>query len=647
MSVIEKQARTKKPVREEIVPEGYKRTEVGVIPEDWDCKNLGDLVLRIGSGITPTGGERVYVKEGRPFIRSQNVGWGTLVLEDLVYISDEIHFTFPASEIKQGDVLLNITGASIGRSAVADERIAGGNVNQHVCEIRPDTKKLNSYFLNAFLISEIGQQQIDSFQAGGNRQGLNYQQIRSFVIPLPSLSEQRAIAEALSDVDGLIAALDKLIAKKKATKQAAMQQLLTGKVRLPGFSGEWEVKRLGEIGDCLRGVSYNGQQDLVEGDTEGSIRLLRANNISEGTINLKDLQYVKAHAVFETQILKNNDIIICMANGSKELVGKAALFKSIDSFPYTFGAFMGCFRIKSDKANPNFIFGLFNSQRYRRYLKVLLSGSSINNLKPSDIESMEFKIPSDRIEQDSIASVLSDMEFEIQALERRREKVKQIKQGMMQQLLTGRVRLIKQKKYTNKVAKRTASKKPHSDAFNEAIIISVLAKHFSSEKRVMGRKRYTKLSYLLHRYTDNKIEDYLKKAAGPYNPKTKYKGAEKIALEKGYVRKLTDDDYSGFIAGENIEQAEKYFEKWYGHECIDWLKQFKYKKTEELELITTVDMAIIELQNAGKKVDLESVKKVIRSYPEWKRKLERPIFSDKNILNAIALIQTLFSERKK
>ena len=127
-------------------------------------------------------------------------------------------------------MLLNITGASIGRNAVADITVARGNVNQHVCEIRTDPKRLDPHFLNSYLLSAAGQKQIDSFQAGGNRQGLNYGQIRSFLIPRPTLSEQRAIAEALSDVDGLLAALEALIAKKRAT----MQQLLTSKTHLPG-----------------------------------------------------------------------------------------------------------------------------------------------------------------------------------------------------------------------------------------------------------------------------------------------------------------------------------------------------------------------------------------------------------------------------
>ncbi len=189
---------------------GYKRTEEGVIPEDWKCGRLGDLTTRVGSGITPSGGERVYVTEGRPFLRSQNVGWGQLDLADLAFITDELHASFATSEIQEGDVLLNITGASIGRSAVAEITVAHGNVNQHVCEIRTDPKRLDPQFLNSYLLSAAGQRQIGGYQAGGNRQGLNYGQIRSFLIPQPTLSEQRAIAEALSDIDRLLGSLDAL-----------------------------------------------------------------------------------------------------------------------------------------------------------------------------------------------------------------------------------------------------------------------------------------------------------------------------------------------------------------------------------------------------------------------------------------------------
>ena len=259
---------------------------------------------------------------------------------------------------------------------------------------------------------------------------------------VPPEREQRAIAEVLSDVDGLINALDVLIAKKRSIKQATMQQLLTGKTRLPGFSGEWETKRLGELGICLRGVSYDPTTDLSEYDTYDTVRLLRANNIQDASLNTMDIQHVHSRRVSEIQVMKTNDVLLCMANGSKELVGKGAKFGIQDGFTYTFGAFMGCFRINSTIADPAFTFYLFQTHQFRNYIGLILAGSSINNLKPSDIESTEFQIPT-RNEQRAIANVLSDMDAEITALEQRKDKTIAIKQGMMQQLLTGKVRLLK------------------------------------------------------------------------------------------------------------------------------------------------------------------------------------------------------------
>ena len=194
---------------------------------EWEDGELGPKASKVGSGITPTGGDKNYKQAGRPFVRSQNVGWGILLLDDVAYIDEETHSSFDSTEIKVRDVLLNITGASIGRSAVADERIAGGNVNQHVCIIRTKPDELNPLFLNQYLISQRGQKQIDSFQAGGNRQGLNFAQIRSFTIPLPpSPDEQQRIASCLSSLDALITGETQKLEALKIHKKGLMQQLL-------------------------------------------------------------------------------------------------------------------------------------------------------------------------------------------------------------------------------------------------------------------------------------------------------------------------------------------------------------------------------------------------------------------------------------
>jgi type I restriction enzyme S subunit len=199
--------------------------EFDAAPE-WEERELGPSTLKVGSGITPLGGDKNYKTKGRRFIRSQNVGWGQLILDDVVYIDEDLHASFNATEIAEHDVLLNITGASIGRSAVADSRIIGGNVNQHVCIIRVNREELNPVLLNHFLISDRGQKQIDSFQAGGNRQGLNFAQIRSFRITVPpTLAEQQRIAECLGSLDARLIAEAEKLAALKIHKKGLMQQL--------------------------------------------------------------------------------------------------------------------------------------------------------------------------------------------------------------------------------------------------------------------------------------------------------------------------------------------------------------------------------------------------------------------------------------
>ena len=193
---------------------------------EWRAEELGGKTKKVGSGITPTGGDQNYKTEGRPFVRSQNIGWGCLLLDNVAYIDDETHSSFSATEIQIDDVLLNITGASIGRSAIANYQIEGGNVNQHVCIIRTKKKELDPFFLNQFLISQAGQSQIDSFQAGGNRQGLNFAQIRSFTIPMPpKVEEQQKIADCLTSIDELITAQTQKVGALKTHKKGLMQQL--------------------------------------------------------------------------------------------------------------------------------------------------------------------------------------------------------------------------------------------------------------------------------------------------------------------------------------------------------------------------------------------------------------------------------------
>jgi hypothetical protein len=157
----------------------------------------------------------------------------------------------------------------------------------------------------------------------------------------------------------------------------------------------------------------------------------------------------------------------------------------------------------------------------------------------------------------------------------------------------------------------------------------------------LGRMRCTKLSYLIHRKAGDGLEGYLKKAAGPYNPKTKYAGAEAIAQKKRYVRHHKAGGFDGFVADKNVQEAKDYFAKWYPG-MTAWVEQFRFKKNEELECLATVDMAMRDILNQRGTANLDSVRALIASEPEWRPKLERTAFSHPEISAAIAKCQELF-----
>jgi type I restriction enzyme S subunit len=413
------------------VKPGYKQTELGVLPEDWQVATIGELAEKLGSGITPTGGARVYKSHGRHFLRSQNVGWGKLLLDDVSFIDDDTHSRFPDTELQPGDVLLNITGASIGRSAIADDRVAGGNVNQHVCLVRTSSNELNPAYLNLFLLSRPGQRQIDSFQAGGNRQGLNFGQVRSINVPIPSKSEQEAIAGAFSDVDGLIGALDRVIAKKRDLKQAAMQQLLTGRTRLPGFKGKWETRRIGEFTGCIAGGTPNTTIGAFWG---GNIRWMNS-----GELNLRFVHEVEGRITAEglrnsnTSIIPPKCVLVGLA-GQGRTRGTVAINcielctnQSIASI------------LPNDSFVPEYLYYHLDT-RYEELRGLSDGGGGRGGLNLTIIKALSVPLPQ-VAEQAAIAHVLTDMDAEIAALESRRNKTRLLKQGMMQELLTGRTRL--------------------------------------------------------------------------------------------------------------------------------------------------------------------------------------------------------------
>jgi type I restriction enzyme, S subunit len=420
---------------------GYKQTETGVIPKDWVVKPIQQISDPVrGGSPRPAGDPRFFNGTYTPWLTVAaltNIPASQLVVTETATCLTEEGST-RSRTLLPGTLIIANSGATLGVAKVLGIKCCA---NDGIAALLNVDRDVSVEYLAHFINTKTTY--LREVVATGNGQpNLNTGLIGAFSLPLPpTKAEQEAIAEALTDADTLIESLEQLVAKKRHLKQGTMQELLTCKKRLPGFSGEWEVKRLGDVGACLRGVSYRGDSDLSAYDTECTKRLLRSNNVQDATIVTTDIQFVNVDRVSEKQLLESQDILICMANGSKALVGKAGFFDVCDGYDYTFGAFMGCFRSNFDVANPKFIFYLFQTGRYRNYINNLLAGSSINNLTPASIESLEFSMPSDS-EQIAISAVISDMDAEIAELETQLAKTRTLKQGMMHKLLTGEIRLI-------------------------------------------------------------------------------------------------------------------------------------------------------------------------------------------------------------
>ncbi len=410
------------------------------IPSVWVQRSVGAMGNVVtGKALAATAPGRL-----RPYLRTRNVFDGRIDLADVLEMpmTDE---EFERFQVLPGDALLN-EGQSIelvGRCAMYRGELGSPCAMQNqLVRFRAKSGVSSAFAVHLFrhcqqtgVFGRIALQTTSIAHLGGKR-------FERLVLGWPPTEgEQDAIAEALSETDDLIASLDLLLRKKRDVAQGVQQALLSERVRLTGFAGAWMPRPLGSIARCLRGVTYAGDADLAPDDTAATRRLLRANNVQNARIVLEGLQHVNAARVRPEQILRLDDILICMANGSKALVGKAGRFLVSDGYDYTFGAFMACLRADPDRCSPSFVYYLLQTQKYRDEIAILLAGSTINNLRPSAIEGLEFRIPTDPVEQAAIAAVLSDLDAELEALEARRAKTLAIKQGMMQALLTGRIRL--------------------------------------------------------------------------------------------------------------------------------------------------------------------------------------------------------------
>jgi type I restriction enzyme, S subunit len=383
--------------------QGYKQTEAGVIPKEWDCVKLGNFIsLQRGHDLT----------------------WRDRRQGDVPVMGSAGQNGFHDTAIAKGPgVVLGRSGASFGQAHYCEQDFWPHNTALYVTDFRGNLPLFVFYFLKATDFSR--------HNSGGAQQSLNRNFISPIVVGVPRPHEQRGIAEALSDVDALLGGLDRLIAKKHDLKQAAMQQLLTGQTRLPGFLGEWETKRLGDV------VDTDSENLSSETRPDFTFNYIALEDVDRGFLrSYSEQRFVTAPSRARRK-LRMDDVLVSTVRPNLQ----SHLLFHTEGSNWVCSTGFCVVRCRKGVTHPGYVFFQLFMTRVTRQIEALLTGSNYPAINSGDVRALEIPLP-DFAEQTAIADILSDMEAELAALEARRAKTRALKQAMMQELLTGKTRLV-------------------------------------------------------------------------------------------------------------------------------------------------------------------------------------------------------------
>lgn len=605
-----------------MVKEGYKETEIGVIPEDWNVKKINDIAIpKARIGWQNLRKEEYLTNGNYLLITGIDFSDGKIVLDKCYYVSKERYIQDKNIQVSNGAVLITKDG-TLGKVALVDGLDKPATLNAGVFVLNNLNDNVDNRFLYQYLRTNALLKYATETSTGGTIKHLNQNVLINFCVPYPSKEEQQKIAEALSDMDNLISSLEKLIEKKKAIKQACLQKMFpkegesVPEMRLPGFTDAWEQRKLGDIAsDMVAGGDID--KDLIL--AEGQYPVIANALTGDGIVGYYDKEYrVNAPAVTVTG---RGDV----GHAKARLVN-----------------FTPVVRLLSVKSEHD-VFFLENAINT---LKIVIESTGVPQLTVPQLAKYEVAFPRQLDEEEHIGAFFKQLDNLITLHQCKLEKCKKIKEGMMQQLLTGKIRLTSDVNTAINETKSETVKVPpngHNHQFDDAVVIAGIVDKFYSNRFYLGRKKVQKLLYLFRRHQEADTSAFKKKAAGPYADEVRYKGGEPIAKHRKYVSVKKSQQGSLFSKGENISEALKYISDWGLNDNFEWLlAQFKYIKTDKLELLATIDMAMCDLADAGKVVTVDNIKSLIQSHSEWKAKLTKNYFRDNDIAWAIQKCRNLF-----
>lgn len=410
----------------ELIAEKYKQTDIGLIPRDWNVKLMSECCSKITDGTHDT---PKPTESGVPFLTAIHVKENFIDFESCYYLPEQVHrIIYNRCNPSRNDVLMVNIGAGVATTALVEVDYEFSLKN--VALLKPNPKLLIGPFLNYYQ-EYVKDKIVSSLSTGGAQPFLSLTQIGGLKISVPSLKEQTAIATALSDADALITTLEKLITKKQNIKQGAMQQLLAPKEN-------WVVKKLGDIGRTYGGLSGKTKDDFQNG-TCPYIPFM--NIMSNPVIDTTYFDYVNIRSSESQNKAQKDDLFFNGSSETPEEVGMCSLLQ--DEIPNLYlNSFCFGFRLFNlSEMNGLYLSYFFRSGKGRKLIFSSAQGATRYNLSKNNFLKLAFPIPPPD-EQAEIANTLSDMDTEITGLEKKLAKTQSIKQGMMQQLLTGKIRLV-------------------------------------------------------------------------------------------------------------------------------------------------------------------------------------------------------------